>query len=323
MDNNSFRPKLTPNHQRMPLTTGFKIRITRLLLSFAAMLLQTASHCQSLQTRWHCNILVAVGSGYYLTTNYYGNTTGLFQCTYQDSVTDAAGFAFQNSVITVSGNALTVVASGACSDSFTGTNGIDGSQDLYTGSDVSATFTTDSLFYYSLAVSLGQTTTLPYTIYANDPPGSSACLYLGSPPLQPSNTNFVARFGTDAEGGSATNLWGPLSGTVSGTLAAGTYTLGVSSTFFRDDLLYSYFPSISDGGTWQVIFTLAPSNIISTTISGHISDACIGLPITNATVQIGPLSALSDVNGYYSQSGLPPCRCQSSIFALFTLPFNL
>jgi Carboxypeptidase regulatory-like domain len=47
------------------------------------------------------------------------------------------------------------------------------------------------------------------------------------------------------------------------------------------------------------------SSSLSTTISGHITEACSGLPIANASVQIGYLSTVTGANGFYSISNLP------------------
>ncbi len=270
-----------------------KMKIFSFIIFLAAMLIPAASDGATLTIngiqRWNGV------SSFYTNNDQFpvSTTTGSLQASSQMSLSDAIGNAFadQDSSISLSGNVLSVSGSGDCNDIFESTNGVFDGIDVE--SDFEFSFTIDSPFFYFIQTSLTQMNNPPINGYDH---ALSSQVSLGY-----GNNNFIFVFGDDGE------VYGSgLSGSMSGILEPGTYTFSAGQGFFHAEDFNRYLLSYSDSGQYAVIFTISPSNIVTTIISGFITDACSGLPITGATVQIGYVKTASDTNGYYSQSGLPP-----------------
>lgn len=100
---------------------------------------------------------------------------------------------------------------------------------------------------------------------------------------------------------------GPPSGAMFGIIPANsTYYFVAAAGAEANDYYGTNVFSYSGSAHYAFTLTLSLTNIPSTTLSGRITDAHSGLPIIGATVQIGYVTAMSDTNGYYSQSNLPP-----------------
>ena len=262
------------------------MRTLQSLLFVAAILIPAASHGQfiGLETPRRTVIAETHGSGelWARTTN-----TGLLQSSIPASDGYCSAFGYQNSDITLSGNVLTASFNGG------GTCSYDGQPVDYDAAegfcDMLLYFDLNSPCNYSIITSLTQS------------PENGISLVLGGPP----STNTVFVFGN---AGSPFGT-GPLSGNISGILEPGLYSLYVTAGFQSGDCgtcAGCISTTFSGSGQLEMLLTVSSSNIVSTTISGHITDACSGLPITGATLQIGYLTAVSDINGYYSKTNLPP-----------------
>jgi hypothetical protein len=232
-----------------------------------------------------------INIGYESQITYSANGSYPFQATALASspplpAYDISGNALadESSVISLAGNVLTVAGYG--NTSISEVNIISYGEDnvFFSYSYFALSFSINSPFFYTFQASTSSTGSVysgwgvadnQTEVYLSDNQG--AFLHVGSV----TTTN---------------------SGSMSGILGPGTYYLYAS---LQSDLVYPS-SSFSDNSHFEMLLTLSPSNIVATTVAGYITDACTGQPITNATVQIGYLTAMSDVNGYYSKNALPP-----------------
>jgi hypothetical protein len=260
---------------------GLTMRTSQLLVFIAAILIPATSHGQTLS-------IGSITGGADLHGLYNDGLTfslandgpqsvGSSQISVSTNVyydgESLYGFASQSSDITLSGNNLTVSGNATIENGAVYATNAAGwveweNYDAY----MQVCFSLTSPFYYSLRANVAYRTSSSFVISAG----------------------WVTLNGNMLFGQSA-----PASGSIGGVLPAGNYTF---EAYTGGGVGWG----IPTGLEYEVLLSVSPSNIVSTTVSGQITDASTLLPIPNAAVQIGYLSTVSDVNGYYSQSNLPP-----------------
>lgn len=257
---------------RINLAGGFKATFAAIIFLTFTLFSQMSS-CQNLSVSASETILAEAYPNYY---EVAGPGIGLF-----NSSAGASGiyngstcFASQNMNIASSTSTLTVTGSGSTVSSY----GCPGGP-IYGESVLYIQFSVNSPFNYTTEINYSQ---------------SAMALNAFEGYLSAANA------ATDIYEVSLNNGGIDFYGSPAGILQAGLYTFDVDLQDLGGGC------GSQDSGQFNVVLILSPFHITTTTISGYITDACSGLPITSATVEIGALSVSTDAQGYYTQSNLPP-----------------